>query len=126
MTLTKNYTQTTKIFEKTIEHDGQDYTLYVKLVERNSHKTACVYLGTEEMNNGYGTQYLYWAKMQMFNEEYNGTQWAPYGLNYNDDEAIAKTMMELVEKEMEETLKNMRVSWNYKDSNIVDIDILDE
>jgi hypothetical protein len=119
--MTKTYTQTTKIFEKTIEHDGLEYTIYVKLVERDDHKTAYVY-----MTNYHDDYKLYWAKTQTFNKEYNGTKWAPYGLDYNEDEAIAKKMMALIEDDMEQTINAMDDAWVYEDANFVDEDIINQ
>ena len=117
MTMTKNYTA--KIFEKTIEHDGQEYTIYVKLVEAGNHKTAYVY-----MTNTYDDYKLYWAATQYFNRNNEELAKPPYNFDYNNDEEIAEKMAQSIILDMDQTLRNMAASWYEEDENFVDESIL--
>lgn len=103
-----------KVYNTTIEHEGMEYEIYVKLVDTttkyDTYKKAYVY-----MTNLHDDCKLYWAKTVQFNKAYNGTQFAPYGLDYYDDDAIANKMVELIKKNMEETLQKLNDAWYEED-----------
>lgn len=109
----------TKVYETNVEHDGQEYTIYVKLVEAGNRKTAYVY-----MTNLYDDYKLYWAATQYFNRNNEELAKAPYNFDYNNDEEIAEKMAQTITLDMDQTLRKMAESWYEEDENFVDESIL--